>query len=84
MVSQDGFPSTGVWRLRDVEQMAAQWRLGGGPADTNHTRIIDLAWPEGRTPTQEEMLSDYPPSQEKNMDKLSPDDFAQVRMLRVR
>jgi len=81
--SQDGFPSTGVWRLRDVEEVAVQWRLGGAPADTNHTRVIDLAWPEAESPTQEEMLSDYPASQEKNMDKLSPDDFAQVGMLRV-
>jgi hypothetical protein len=27
------------------------------------------------------MLSDYPPSQEADLDALGPDDFAQVRML---
>ena len=78
---QEGFPATGVWRVRDVESQAAQWRFGGGPADTNHTRIIDLAWPAGATPTQEEMLSAYPPSQEADMDALGPGDFAQVRIL---
>ena len=81
VLGQEGFPATGVWRVRDVEPQAAQWRFGGGPGDTNHTRIIDLAWPEGATPTQEEMLSAYPPSQEVDMDALGPDDFAQVGML---
>jgi hypothetical protein len=28
------------------------------------------------------MLGDYSPSQEPDMDKLGPDDFAQVRILR--
>jgi carbohydrate-binding DOMON domain-containing protein len=81
VLGQEGFPATGVWRVRDVEPQAAQYRFGGGPADTNHTRIIDLAWPAGVTPTQEEMLSAYPPSQEADMDALGPDDFAQVQML---
>ncbi|HUX77080.1 MAG TPA: glucodextranase DOMON-like domain-containing protein [Anaerolineae bacterium] len=81
VLGQEGFPATGVWRVRDVELQAAQWRFGGGPGDTNHTRVIDLAWPAGATPTQEEMLSAYPPSQEADMDALGPDDFAQVRML---
>ena len=65
-----------------MEGQAAQYRFGGAPDDTNHTRIIDLAWPADATPTQEEMLSQYPPSQEQNMDALGPDDFAQVRMVR--
>ncbi|MGD8243595.1 MAG: glucodextranase DOMON-like domain-containing protein [Anaerolineae bacterium] len=84
MLGQEGFPAGGVWRVRDVEPSAAQYRFGGAPAGiTNHTRIIDLAWPAdaGSTPTQEEMLSDYPPSQEADLDALGPDDFAQVRML---
>jgi hypothetical protein len=71
-----------VWRVRDVLPQAAQWRLGGGPADTNHTRILDLAWPAGRSPTQEALLSAYRPSQEPNLDRLGPDDFAQLPMLR--
>jgi len=82
VLGQEGFPATGVWRVRDVEGQAAQYRFGGAPDDTNHTRIVDLAWPADATPTQEEMLSQYPPSQEQNMDALGPDDFAQVRMLR--
>jgi hypothetical protein len=82
VLGQEGFPATGVWRVRDVEPQAAQWRFGGAPDDTNHTRIIDLAWPAGATPTQEEMLSMYLPSQQVDMDVLGPDDFAQVRMSR--
>jgi len=81
VMSQEGYPSGGVWRIRDVEATAKQWRLGGGPNDTNHTRIIDVAWPAGATPTQEEMLSNYKPSQEINMDLLGPDDFAQLPMV---
>jgi alpha-amylase/alpha-mannosidase (GH57 family) len=80
VMSQEGYPSSGVWRIRDVEATAKQWRLGGGPDDTNHTRIIDIAWPAGAAPTQEEMLSSYKPSQEPNMDSLGPDDFAQLEM----
>jgi carbohydrate-binding DOMON domain-containing protein len=82
VLGQEGFPSTGVWRVRDVEPQAAQWRFGGGPADTNHTRIIDLAWPADRTPTQEAMLGTYPAST-KPVDQLTPDDFAQLELLRI-
>jgi alpha-amylase/alpha-mannosidase (GH57 family) len=81
LLGQEGYPSTGVWRVRDVEAMAAQWRFGGAPEDTNHTRILDVAWPAEATPTQAEMLGTYPPSQEGNMDVLGPDDLAQVPML---
>lgn len=81
VLSQEGFPSPGVWRVRDVLPQAAQWRLGGGPDDTNHTRILDVAWPAGARPTQEEMLSAYRPSKESNMDRLGPEDFAQLPML---
>ncbi len=83
VLSQEGFPAPGVWRVREVEKQAKQWRMGGGPDDTNHTRIVDLAWPADATPTQEELLSAYPPSQEPNMDNLGPDDFAQVPVMRV-
>jgi hypothetical protein len=82
VMSQEGYPASGVWRIRDVEASAQQWRFGGAPADTNHTRIIDVAYPEGLTPTQEEGLSDYPPSQEADMDALGPDDFGQLEMVR--
>jgi hypothetical protein len=82
VLSQDGFPSPGVRRVRDVLPKAEQWRIGGGPADTNHTRVMDVVWPEGQIPRQEDFLSAYPSSQEKNMDLLGPDDFAQIPMLR--
>jgi alpha-amylase/alpha-mannosidase (GH57 family) len=78
VLSQEGYPASGVWRVRDVEAGAQQWRLGGAPADTNHTRIIDVAYPADHVPTQEEALSAYPASQETNMDLLGPDDLAQL------
>ena len=52
VLSQDGY---GPNRVRDVNPKAEQWRGGGGPDDTNHTRIFDVAWVG--THTQEEMLS---------------------------
>lgn len=80
VLGQEGFPAAGVWRVRDVESQAAQWRFGGAPRDTNHTRIIDLGWPADAVPSQEDMLSNYPSSSETDMDALGPDDFAQVEM----
>lgn len=82
VMSQDGYPSTGVWRVRDVQATAAQWKVGGAPEDTNHTRIIDLAWPEGSTPSQEEMLSTYVTSS-ADISTLTADDFPQVEPLLV-
>jgi carbohydrate-binding DOMON domain-containing protein len=84
VLSQDGFPAPGVRRVREVLSQAEQWRMGGGPADINHTRIVDLAWPTDASPTQEEMLSDYPSFETGDVDALSPDDFAQLPMLRVK
>jgi alpha-amylase/alpha-mannosidase (GH57 family) len=78
VMSQEGYPASGVWRVRDVEPSPQQWRLGGAPPDTNHTRIIDVAYPADFSPSQEEALGTYAPSQESDMDALGPDDFAQV------
>jgi carbohydrate-binding DOMON domain-containing protein len=83
VLGQEGYPATGVWRVRDVEATAKQWRFGGAPDDTNHTRILDLAWPAEAAPDQAAILSSYVPSHETNMDALGPDDFAQVPMLTV-
>jgi len=83
VLGQEGFPSTGVWRVRDVEPQAAQWRFGGGPADNNHTRIIDMIWPAEAKPSQEEMLGTYPSSTQP-LEQLGPDDFPQLELLRVR
>ncbi len=57
VLGQEGYPSSGVWRVRDVNPVAEQWRFGGGPGGTEHTRIIDLVWPADLTPAQEELLS---------------------------
>ncbi len=82
VLSQEGYPSPGVWRVRDVEKEPRQWRMGGAPDDTNHTRIVDLAWPEGVSPSQEEILGKYPPSKETDLEKLAPDDFCQIPPLK--
>jgi carbohydrate-binding DOMON domain-containing protein len=82
LLGQEGYPATGVWRVRDVEARAQQWRFGGAPDDTNHTRILDVAYPVDLSPTQEEALGSYPPSAEGDMDALDPDDFAQLPMIR--
>ncbi len=82
VLSQEGFPAPGVRRVRDVQPAAEQWRIGGGPDDTNHTRIMDLAWPTDALPDQAAILSTYPSSQDA-VGSLSPDDFAQVPLLQT-
>ena len=79
LAGQEGFPAGGVWRIRDVNPNAEQWRFGGAPDDTNHTRLLDIAWPADVTPTQEEMLNTYPAS-DADPQTLGPDDFAQIEM----
>jgi alpha-amylase/alpha-mannosidase (GH57 family) len=79
VLSQEGFPSSGVRRVRDVEPTAQQWRLGGGPADVNHTRIVDLLWFEPGV--QETMLSGYPPVTGRSMDELTADELPKVPMV---
>jgi hypothetical protein len=81
VLSQEGFPSPGVRRVRDVEPEPEQWRIGGGPPDSNHTRIMDLAWPAGINPDQEEILGSYRPTQQTNLDLLPIDDYAMVPMI---
>jgi hypothetical protein len=77
VLSQEGFPSSGVRRVRDVESAAQQFRLGGGPNDANHTRIIDVAW--ATAGEQESMLSDY--ASADSLDGLTADDFGTVPLL---
>ena len=75
VLSQEGFPSTGVRRVRDVNPTAQQWKIGGAPVDVNHTRILDVAWAtEGE---QEALLTDYAPTT-GSLDDLAPDDFGRV------
>ncbi|MFW5714188.1 MAG: glucodextranase DOMON-like domain-containing protein, partial [Brevefilum sp.] len=80
VLSQEGYPSEGVWRVRDIAPTPAQYLLGGAPADVNHTRIIDLILPEDAPQDQAELLSRYPSTQDA-IDTLSPDDFPQIPML---
>jgi alpha-amylase/alpha-mannosidase (GH57 family) len=83
VMSQDGFPSQGVWRVRDVLKTAEQWKLGGAPDDTNHTRIVDAAIPADAAASQETYLSTYPPSKQARLDDLTPDDFPQLPVVRA-
>ena len=80
VLGQEGYPSTGVWRVRNVTASSEQWHFGGAPNDTNHTLNIDLAWPDGVTPTQEQMLSTYT-ARNSAGNQLTIDDFPQIQML---
>ncbi len=80
IMGQEGYPSSGVWRIRDVEENAAQWRFGGAGKTTNHSRVIDMVWPDGLTPTQSEMLSGFIPST-ATADQLGVDDYAIIELL---
>ncbi len=76
VMSQEGYPSTGVRRVRDVVTTVEQWRMGGGPNDINHTRIIDVAFAE--LGVQEALLSDYPSASSGSIDALQADDYPLV------
>ncbi len=47
VMSQEGFPSPGVRRVRDVETDAAQWSIGGGDSAAGDTRVLDALFPDG-------------------------------------
>ncbi|MBA3534813.1 MAG: hypothetical protein H0T73_23115, partial [Ardenticatenales bacterium] len=84
VMGQEGFPASGVWRVRDVNEQAEQYRFGGAPAEsTTHTRILDVAYPEDFEVSQEEALGDFTPQEADTaaFDDLSPDDFAQLPMV---
>jgi hypothetical protein len=76
-MSQEGFPSAGVRRVRDVNPAAEQWKGGGAPDDANHTRIYDLLHPDEGV--QEQLLSDYEPAD--SVEGLGPDDYPQVPLV---
>ena len=78
VMSQEGYPSSGVRRVRDVTQSGEQWRIGGGNNAVNGTRILDLVWPEEGA--QEQMLT-ADPITSGSPDELSPDDLPQVDLL---
>lgn len=76
VMGQEGYPTTGVWRVRDVNQTKEQWRFGGAPNDVNHTRIIDLAFDKD----QAKILGSYPGSSGPIQD-LDADDYCQIPLL---
>jgi alpha-amylase/alpha-mannosidase (GH57 family) len=80
VLSQEGFPSAGAWRVRDVQPSAEQWRIGGGSGSPADTRILDVLWPAVEGPTQERLLlNPNPPG--VDLDELGPDQLPQVPML---
>jgi len=84
VLGQEGYPSSGVWRVRDVNPEAAQWRFGGAPPNSSiHTRIIDVAYPSDFTISQADALGDFAPQMVdgSQFDALSPDDFAQLPLV---
>lgn len=81
VLSQDAFPARGVRRVRDIAPTASQWHLGGAPADTNHTRIIDIFTPPDSGITQETSLGAYSPTQTTDVSELDADQFGIVPML---
>ncbi len=76
VLSQDGFPSPGVRRVRDVKQAAEQWRLGGALPGSNATRIVDLAW--SGEPSQAQILSRFQPVAADSLGTAPPEAFAQI------
>jgi len=67
---------TGVWRVRDGQETAAQWKFGGVPKGaTNYPRTFDLA----DTGDQAQQLAFTPST--ADVGALTPDDFAQVNLL---
>lgn len=78
VMSQEGFPSGGVMRVRDVLPVAEQWRIGGALAgSSNHTRVIDLVWAEAGV--QEEWLGNFTSVSTPQVD-LTAADFAKIGM----
>ncbi|MDI6638774.1 MAG: glucodextranase DOMON-like domain-containing protein [Bacillota bacterium] len=57
LLSQEGYPSPGNLRVREVLSTAQEWRLGGGHDSEIDPNVIDLLAPAGRT--QEEILGAY-------------------------
>ena len=80
VLSQEGYPTEGVWRVRNIGLQSAQWVFGGGPGHANQTRIIDVVIPENSEFDQATLLSDYAGVM-GSLDGLTPDDFAQIPML---
>ncbi len=78
VMSQEGYPSGGVLRVRDVQAVAEQWRIGGAPTgSSNATRVMDLVWADPGV--QEGWLSSFSPSSAPQTE-LTAADFARIQM----
>jgi alpha-amylase/alpha-mannosidase (GH57 family) len=80
VLGQEGYPTEGVWRVRNVAPSKAQWVFGGGTGEANATRIIDLILPVSEEWDQASLLADFEGAF-GSLDSLTPDDFAQIPML---
>ncbi len=74
LMSQEGFPSSGVRRIRHIGPNAEQWPIGGGDGSIDATRIMDLLVSEAGV--QESMLTGYTSISSGAVDDLSADIFA--------
>jgi alpha-amylase/alpha-mannosidase (GH57 family) len=83
VLSQEGYPSAGVRRVRDIGEAAGQWIFGGGTGAINGTRIVDMAVPAGAPVTQESLLADYDGVSGGSIDSLEPDAFPSAWVLTV-
>jgi alpha-amylase/alpha-mannosidase (GH57 family) len=63
--SQEGFPSPGNWRVREVLAQAQEYRLGGGRDDNLDPNIIDILVPEEMS--QEKILGAYQQTGEEDV-----------------
>ena len=57
VLSQEGYAATGNLRVREVQETAQEWRLGGGHDSNINPNVLDLLAPPGMT--QEEILGAY-------------------------
>jgi len=57
LMSQEGYPSPGNLRVREVLSASQEWRLGGGDDSEGDPNVIDLLAPPGTT--QEDILGAY-------------------------
>ncbi|HOA25012.1 MAG TPA: glucodextranase DOMON-like domain-containing protein [Aggregatilineales bacterium] len=82
VLGQEGYPSAGVWRVRDVQPGAEQWRIGGGTGSNLDTRILDVLWPQGGEGLQEEFLRNVHAGEQVDLASLEPDEYPRVPMVR--
>ncbi|MEA4882057.1 MAG: glucodextranase DOMON-like domain-containing protein [Clostridia bacterium] len=57
VLGQEGYPSQGNLRVREVMEQAAEWRFGGGDNGVFDPNVIDMLVPVGHS--QEQTLSNY-------------------------